>query len=474
MLMMIRALVPALLGLSLGLPMGAAAQSRLPPCPADTKVRVQACFGERTWPDGARYVGEFRGDIRNGQGTYVLPNGDRYVGEWRDGKFHGQGTFTSADGRRYTGEWRDDKRHGQGTWTHPNGERYVGEWRDDKRHGRGTLTLPNGERFAGEFKEDRLEGTTTVQGTPATARPTAATERERLAAEVEAERRKRLDLEERLTVESRERQRLAAEVAQAAARTPAVSTASTSASTSASPSSRATDARPERRVALVVGNSAYKTAPLSNPGNDAADMAAALQNVGFQVTTLRDASLRQMREATRRFEESVVNADVALIFFAGHGIEAKGRNFMVPVDAEIAREYELEDQAFDAGLWLSMLEGARGQNAQRVNIVILDACRDDPLTRRWRSSASRGLGRMDAPSGTVLVYSTSPGKVAADGPKGQRNSPFTKSLLRAMQQPNQPIEQVLKDVRRQVLLETNGDQVPWENSSLVGDFVFRR
>jgi uncharacterized caspase-like protein len=81
---------------------------------------------------------------------------------------------------------------------------------------------------------------------------------------------------------------------------------------------------------------------------------------------------------------------------------------------------------------------------------------------------------MDAPSGTVLVYSTSPGKVAADGPKGQRNSPFTKSLLRAMQQPNQPIEQVLKDVRRQVLLETNGEQVPWENSSLVGDFVFRR
>ena len=464
MLMMIRALVPALLGLSLGLPMGAAAQSRLPPCPADAKVRLQACFGERTWPDGARYVGEFRGDLRNGQGTYVLPNGDRYVGEWRDGKFHGQGTFTSADGRRYTGEWRDDKRHGQGTWTHPNGERYVGEWRDDKRHGRGTLTIPTGERFAGEFREDRLEGPATVQGAPAAARPAPVTEKERLAAEVEAERRKRVELEERLAAETRERQRLAAEISQAARAAPST----------ANPSSRVADARLERRVALVVGNGAYKTAPLANPGNDAADMGAALQSVGFQVTTLRDASLRQMREATRRFEEAAVNADVALIFFAGHGIEAKGRNFMIPVDADIAREYELEDQAFDAGLWLSMLEGARGQNAQRVNIVILDACRDDPLTRKWRSSAGRGLGRMDAPSGTLLVYSTSPGRVAADGPRGQRNSPFTKNLLQAMQQPNQPIEQVLKDVRRQVMLETNGDQVPWENSSLVGDFVFRR
>ena len=464
MLMMIRALVPALLGLSLGLPMGAAAQSRLPPCPADAKVRLQACYGERTWPDGARYVGEFRGDLRNGQGTYVLPNGDRYVGEWRDGKFHGQGTFTSADGRRYTGEWRDDKRHGQGTWTHPNGERYVGEWRDDKRHGRGTLTIPTGERFAGEFREDRLEGPATVQGAPAAARPAPVTEKERLAAEVEAERRKRVELEERLAAETRERQRLAAEISQAARAAPST----------ANPSSRVADARLERRVALVVGNGAYKTAPLANPGTDAADMATALQGVGFQVTTLRDASLRQMREATRRFEEAAVNADVALIFFAGHGIEAKGRNFMIPVDADIAREYELEDQAFDAGLWLSMLEGARGQNAQRVNIVILDACRDDPLTRKWRSSAGRGLGRMDAPSGTLLVYSTSPGRVAADGPKGQRNSPFTKSLLQAMQQPNQPIEQVLKEVRRQVMLETNGDQVPWENSSLVGDFVFRR
>jgi uncharacterized caspase-like protein len=162
-----------------------------------------------------------------------------------------------------------------------------------------------------------------------------------------------------------------------------------------------------------------------------------------------------------------------LIFYAGHAVEAKGRNFLIPVDADVAREYELEDQAYDAQQWLAMLGDTKGKNTQRVNIVILDSCRNNPVSRQWRSVSS-GLGRMDAPSGTLLVYSTSPGKVASDGPKGQRNSPFTKSLLRSMQTPNVPVEQVLKDVRRQVLAETNGEQIPWENSSLIGDFVFNR
>ena len=229
----------------------------------------------------------------------------------------------------------------------------------------------------------------------------------------------------------------------------------------------------ERRVALVVGNSGYKNAPLTNPVNDALDISASLKSLGFEVTTLQDVSLRKLREATRAFESSVASSDIALIFYAGHAVEAKGKNYVIPVDADVSREYELEDQAYDAQQWLAMLGDTKGKNSQRVNIVILDACRDNPVSRQWRSSSS-GLGRMDAPSGTLLVYSTSPGKVASDGPKGQRNSPFTKSLLRSIQTPNLPVEQVLKDVRRQVLAETKGEQVPWENSSLIGDFVFKR
>ena len=181
-----------------------------------------------------------------------------------------------------------------------------------------------------------------------------------------------------------------------------------------------------------------------------------------------------MREATRRFADQLPLADVALIYFAGHGIVSSNKNYMIPINADLKFDYELADQAYDAGLWLDMLETIKSNNAERVNIVILDACRDNNLIGGGRRSIGRGLGKMDAPSGTFLAYSTAPGKVAADGGRGERNSPFTKHLIRAMQQPNQPIEEVFKEVRRNVGKETNGAQVPWESTSLTGFFTFRQ
>ena len=143
------------------------------------------------------------------------------------------------------------------------------------------------------------------------------------------------------------------------------------------------------------------------------------------------------------------------------------------MNADIKHEYELEEQAYDASRWLEMLEGLKTRSRQRVNIVILDACRNNEFARSWRSS-SQGLARMDAPTGTFVAFSTAPGRVALDGAKGQRNSPFTKNLLRAIQKPDVPIELMFKEVRRLVVEETKSEQVPWENSSLVGDFVFKR
>jgi osmotically-inducible protein OsmY len=231
--------------------------------------------------------------------------------------------------------------------------------------------------------------------------------------------------------------------------------------------------RNERRVALIVGNAKYAYNPLDNPVNDASDLDAALKSLGFKTTLLRDATMAQMRNATRQFADDVATSDVALIFFAGHGIEARGRNYLLPVSADIKHEFELEDQAYDAGRWLDMLENIKGTNRQRINIVILDACRNNDLARGWRSS-SRGLARMDAPTGTFIAFATAPGKVAMDGAKGQRNSPFTKNLLRAIQTPDVPIELMFKEVRRLVLEDTKNEQVPWDNSSLVGDFVFKK
>ncbi|NDD13777.1 MAG: caspase family protein, partial [Betaproteobacteria bacterium] len=133
-----------------------------------------------------------------------------------------------------------------------------------------------------------------------------------------------------------------------------------------------------------------------------------------------------MREATRKFADQLPSADVALIYFAGHGIEANRKNYMIPVNADLKFEYELADQGYDAGIWLEMLESIKSNNADRVNIVILDACRNNSLI--GSRNLGRGLGKMDAPSGTFLAYSTAPGKVAADGGRGERNSPFTKHL----------------------------------------------
>jgi hypothetical protein len=479
--------------------------------------------GTFTFANGNKYVGEYKEGKREGQGTFTFASGDKYVGEFKGNKRDGQGTYTFANGGRHVGEWRDDSPNGQGIEYRADGTIVnSGQWTDgrlaksyalDRNRfpfgGATQIATPGVDTGRAETKgsapvagghsgtnriPDYLvpaqsgwvamngpatavgghSGTNRIPDYPMPAEPGRA-ERDRLAAEAEAARRMQRELEqrlfaqqeearrqqqlfqERLAQEARERERLVAE-ARGSDRLQAP---------------RPAAQRQERRVALVVGNAAYKNQPLANPVNDATDVAATLRTMGFETTLLRDATLAQMRNATRQFADAAASSDVALIFFAGHGIEAKGRNYVIPVGAEIKHEYELEDQAYDASRWLDMLEGIKTGNRQRVNIVILDACRNNELVRSWRSS-SRGLARMDAPTGTFVAFATAPGKVAGDGANGQRNSPFTKSLLRAIQSPDVPIELVFKEVRRMVIEETNNDQVPWDNSSLVGDFVFRR
>jgi hypothetical protein len=220
-----------------------------------------------------------------------------------------------------------------------------------------------------------------------------------------------------------------------------------------------------KRLALVIGNSKYSQRPLDNPVNDANDVSKALKSTGFEVIDVRDATLSQMRTAVRLFGDKLLNNDVGLVYYSGHGIEVKGRNYFIPVNADIKRSDEIADQSLDVGLVLDKMETAQ----KAVNILIVDACRDDPFGRSFRSG-SRGLATMDAPQGTIIAFATSPGKVAADG--DGRNSPYTKNLVVAMQEPNVPIEQVFKQVRRAVQKETKGQQTPWENTSLSGDFYF--
>jgi len=221
----------------------------------------------------------------------------------------------------------------------------------------------------------------------------------------------------------------------------------------------------ERRLALVIGNSAYKSAPLRNPANDAQDMATTLKELGFDVILKTNANKRTMLEAINQFGKSLRNAAVGLFFYAGHGMQVNRLNYLIPIGAYVTDETDIEIEGVDARRILGRMETA----ANDVNIIFLDACRDNPFQRSFRST-SRGLVKMDAPKGTFIAYATSPGDVAEDGL--ERNSPFTKHVLRNITVPDIPIEKMMKKVRRGVLFETNDKQMPWQASSLTGDFYF--
>lgn len=220
------------------------------------------------------------------------------------------------------------------------------------------------------------------------------------------------------------------------------------------------------RFALVIGNGAYQTAPLKNSVNDANDMAGILRSLGFTVILKVNASQKTMKKAIREFGQNIrKKGGVGLFYYSGHGIQIKGTNYLIPTDIHIESEADVEYDAVNTGLVLGKMEDA----GNAVNIVILDACRDNPFTRSFRT-ASRGLARMDAPKGTLIVYSTAPGSVAADG-RG-RNGTYTKYLLQYITNPGLKVEEVLKRIRLDVINETNNKQVPWESSSMTGEFYF--
>ena len=412
-------------------------QSNLPACQGGDTTNWSNCTGTKTFPNDTKYVGEFKDGKLHGQGTATMANGDKYLGEFKDNNRSGQGTYTYANGAKYAGEFKDSKQNGQGTLTFADGNKYVGEHKDGKMQGQGTLYSANGLMlYQGIWDDDIFIRSATVQQATA---PT--TELEKLRTEAELERKRRQELEEQL--------RLAQQQTQTNTQTVSVPSIG-------------------RRVALVVGNANYKVRPLKNPRNDADDISRSLRSSGFEVIDLRDASLQQMRTGVRQFGDRLINNDVGLVYYSGHGVEVKGRNYFIPVNADIMREDEIADQGLDVSLILEKMNTA----GKGVNILIVDACRDDPFGRSFRSS-SRGLAQMDAPRGTIIAYATSPGKVASDGDPRERNSPYTKNLVKAMQQPNKPIEQVFKEVRRAVQEETKNQQTPWENTSLSGDFYFK-
>ncbi len=388
--------------------MGSAyAQSNLPACQGIDAIRWNNCFGTYYFVDG-RYVGDWKNGKYDGRGTITFSNGQKYIGEFSDGKYHGQGAFYSSNGLVIH----------QGIWTGGSfqSEPIKGQWKDDNFLG------------SDSFAQTNDSGNEVVK----------------LRAEAEEAKRKQAELEQQLRIAQNQ---------------PPANT----------PQSNQTPPviNQGRRVALVIGNASYSSVPqLINPTNDAREVSRALQATSFEEIRLENADLRQMQDAVRSFGNRLSKNDVGLFYFSGHGVQVKGKNYLIPVRENIKQSFEVPSSAIDADLVLATMENAKNS----LNIMILDACRS-PFPGEARS-LSRGLATLDAAKGTLIAYATAPGKEALDG-KGN-SSPYTKHLVRALQQKGLPIEQVFKQVRIAVVEETKGNQVPWENSSIMGDFYFRK
>ena len=233
----------------------------------------------------------------------------------------------------------------------------------------------------------------------------------------------------------------------------------------------ASAANAEKRVAFVVGNGTYKNvAPLPNPSVDAKAMASALRNVGFEVVEGSNLTRDKMTERLLDFGKKAQGADVALFFYAGHGIAISGTNYLLPIDADIKSEMDVKlGAAINIDLTLEQTMGDA-----KVKLVFLDACRDNPFAAKIKSnSATRsvnvqtGLAEMKSGEGTLIAFATGPGQTALDGQEGS-NSPFTRALLANLTQPGMEIQQAMTKVRAQVNEETNKGQLPWGHTNLIG------
>lgn len=229
----------------------------------------------------------------------------------------------------------------------------------------------------------------------------------------------------------------------------------------------------EKRYALVIGNSNYprEIGILKNPVNDATDVATELRNSNFEVQLLTNATYVQLREAMRKFQEKLTNGPrdqtVGLFYYAGHGVQYQDENYLVPIDAQVQFEDDITRMCFPVQ---RMVLANMERTNSRMNIVILDACRNNPFPATTRS-VGQGLGEMKRARGSFIAFATAPGSVASDG--AGRNGLYTQELLKAMRKPGLTIEQVFKEVRMNVLRLSGDRQYTWDSSNIIGEFVFK-
>jgi hypothetical protein len=418
-------------------------------------------YGTKVWKHRAVYDGYWKNGKKHGHGKENWSDGAQYIGNYKNGKFHGEGTFTWKDGRRYEGNWKNGKRHGQGTLYHADGTKQAGRWEQAKYIGTNPVitwiqptSITTDVSSASATIKACIKSTKNVQLYVNEVPINNTTHRgfKVVPSSCDASLEKTINLNVGKNV-------VKIVVSDAAGRTKS--------------SKRTIHYKLEKRIALVIGNSQYTKAPLRNPVNDAQAMANELRKLDFEVLFHKNLSQKEMKRAINDFGKKITaSSGVSLFYYAGHGMQVKGENYLIPVDANIDKEPDVEFESVKLARVTSEMKYARN----KMNIIILDACRDNPFsnTRSFsqKMPTSKGLARIAAPYGTFLAFATAPGSVAADGEGA--NGLYTAELIKAIRVPGRKIEDIFKHVRQKVYEKSNGLQLPWENSSIVGDFYFKK
>jgi hypothetical protein len=397
------------------------------------------CLQTQAWAQQPKKLGCSQGDCENGKGLYYYENGDKYGGEFKEGKPNGRGVYYFKNGNTYRGNYKDGKREGYGTFTWANGDIYIGEYKNDQREGEGTYYYAKNARPAqeGTWKNGVLVAP--KQATKPEDKPSTAVTDLSTAPDPFANNQKQ-------------------DAGYHGARFKALSGL----------------VEGQARTALVIGNSRYTKNPLKNPENDALSMAQELQRSGFEVIIHTNTSQEELKKAIRSFgQELKEKGGVGMFYYAGHGLQADGRNYLVPVSADIRKEQDIEFECVDLGRILVEMEYADNL----MNIVILDACRDNPYREDFKNGSGKnshnGLAAIgSAPYNSFIAFSTAPGSVAQDG-EGE-NGLYSSQLLTVMREKNIKLEDIFKRVRSNVRRMSNGQQIPWELSSVEQDFYFKK
>jgi hypothetical protein len=466
-----------------------------------TTYNIDGTVQSGIWKDGV-YIGKSKdnygcisGECSNGFGTYTFESGEKYVGNFINGEYSGQGSYYYSSGDKYSGEFKNSKRDGQGTYTFSaDGRKYVGEWKDNKYDGYGTMYYSNGTKKEGSWKANEFITERSVASKPpvinwlspeffttTSANPTItiklciksssalvnlgiSNNGKLVSDKIIADNAPKgsdcdYSLEKTINLKEGENQ-LKVLVDNANG-----STSSELRTISYRPNSNSSG----NKFALVIGNSDYTVSTLKNPVNDASGIARALKSLGFDVMLYTNSSQAEMLKSIRSFGEKLAaGKGIGLFYFAGHGIQMNGNNYIIPVDAKIEKEQDVELEAVNLMRVMGELDYAQNE----TNIVILDACRNNPFARSFRSGGNNGLATVLAPQGTIIAYATAPGSVASDG--SGENGLYTQELLTALKVPGLKIEDMFKRVRSNVYEKSYKQQVPWENSSLFVDFYFNK